>query len=73
MLLTDTFNMAQLPARVRSLFATVNIKYEEGGLKNQKPSQKEVLTKMTKKPFYFRSLASLSNAEKEMLLKKKGE
>lgn len=62
--------MAQLPARVWALFAAVNKEYEEGSLKNQKPSRKEVLSKMVMKPFHFKNLASLSDAEKEMLLKK---
>lgn len=62
--------MAQLPARVWELFTTVNKKYEEGSLKNQKPSRKEVLTKMSMKAVHFRNLSALSDAERETLLKK---
>lgn len=68
--LTDVFNMAQLPARVWVLFASINKKYEQCGLKDQTPSRKDVLTTMKMKTVHFRTLSALTNPEREMLLRK---
>ena len=67
---TDVFNMAQLSARVWVLFASINKKYEQCSLEDQKPSRKDVLTTMKMKTVHFRTLSALNNAEKEMLLRK---
>ena len=56
--------MAQLPAGVWVLFVSINKKYEQCGLKDQKPSRKDVLTTMKMKTVHFRTLSALNKRRK---------
>lgn len=63
--------MAQLPGTAWQLFTSVNRKYVDGALKDQKPTtKKNGLAKMHMKTVHFRCLSGLSTKEKQTLLEK---